>query len=486
MQSLEKANHLKARSGRGAGRGAAAGSGAKFFDFRSDGGELGAEVFVAAVDHFRRMDRAGPLRAERRDHHRHSGADVRAGHRDRVELRLAGDHHPVRVADDRVGSHADQPVREVDPAFEHLLEEHHRAGALGGRDDRTAHHIRRILRPRAIRNLRDVTAEIALDFRLLAAGQDDPVRIKLHRDAEPLEHAAQHPVVAGRGAVHREFSAGRRGQREKAARFDMVARDRVVAAVQFLDAFDFDGVAAGSGDPAAHRVEQLGEVLHVRFPRRVVQGGFAFGGDRRDQDLFGRGYARFVEEKLAAEKPAGSVEAVGFIARHRGTQLDQSVEVPVQAAAADHVAAGREELGGAAAGDQRSGEKDAGPVPGAHFARYLGGPYVAAAEFQHVVFKGEFRPELSGDVQHGAHVEDIGHIAQYALLLGQQQRRDHRQRRVFVAAYRNRTADFRAALHSQTLHEPQLSILLLCHAVNLIPTCLMSTGNMNLPPFLFH
>ena len=206
MQSLEKANHLKARSGRGAGRGAAAGSGAKFFDFRSDGGELGAEVFVAAVDHFRRMDRAGPLRAERRDHHRHSGADVRAGHRDRVELRLAGDHHPVRVADDRVGSHADQPVREVDPAFEHLLEEHHRAGALGGRDDRTAHHIRRILRPRAIRNLRDVTAEIALDFRLLAAGQDDPVRIKLHRDAEPLEHAAQHPVVAGRGAVHREFS----------------------------------------------------------------------------------------------------------------------------------------------------------------------------------------------------------------------------------------------------------------------------------------
>lgn len=116
MQSLEKANHLKARSGRGAGRGAAAGSGAKFFDFRSDSGELGAEVFVAAVDHFRRMDRAGPLRAERRDHHRHSGADVRAGHRDRVELRLAGDHHPVRVADDRVGSHADQPVREVDPA----------------------------------------------------------------------------------------------------------------------------------------------------------------------------------------------------------------------------------------------------------------------------------------------------------------------------------------------------------------------------------
>ena len=56
----------------------------------------------------------------------------------------------------------------------------------------------------------------------------------------------------------------------------------------------------------------------------------------------------------------------------------------------------------------------------------------------------------------------------------------------FVAAYRNRTADFRAALHSQTLHEPQLSILLLCHAVNLIPTCLMSTGNMNLPLFLFH
>ena len=70
-----------------------------------------------------------------------------------------------------------------------------------------------------------------------------------------------------------------------------------------------------------------------------------------------------------------------------------------------------------------------------------------------MVFEGKLRPEFSGDIEHGAHVENVRHVAQHHLLVREQQCRDHRQSRVFVAGNRHGAANIGSALHHQTAHE---------------------------------
>ena len=65
-------------------------------------------------------------RAERRDQHRHAGADVGARHALPVELRRAVDDRAVRVAEDDPRAHRDELVDEEEPVLEHLLEDQDR------------------------------------------------------------------------------------------------------------------------------------------------------------------------------------------------------------------------------------------------------------------------------------------------------------------------------------------------------------------------
>ena len=253
-------------------------------------------------------------------------------------------------------------------------------------------------------------------------------------------------------AFDRDLSARGRREGEEAAGFDMVADDAVTAAVQAFDALDFDGVAAGAADPGSHRVQQLGQVADMGLAGRIVKRRRSARGGRGDQNLFRRGDACLVQEKFAAGEPGRGVEAVGLLAGHDRAELAESVEVAVETAAADHIAARRVELRLSAAGQQRRREEDAGPVPRTEFARNRSGPDVPAAEGQRMVFKAEIRAEFAGDVEHGPHVEDVGDVVENDLLVGQQQRRDHRQRRVLVSADPDPPRDAGGPLHFQTLH----------------------------------
>ncbi|MPM97185.1 hypothetical protein SDC9_144358 [bioreactor metagenome] len=232
----------------------------------------------------------------------------------------------------------------------------------------------------------------------------------------------------------------------------MVAHHAVAAAVQLLHAGDFDCVAARAGDFRAHRVEQVGEVAHVRFARRVVERRRPVRDGRRHQDLLGGGHAGFVEEEFAPRQSPGRVEPVSLFPRHFGSELVEPVEVAVEPAAADHVAARRIEFRLAAAGQQRSGEEDAGPVARTKFLRDRSRLHVGAPEAERVVLERELRAQFSRDVEHGADVEDVRHIFQHDLLVGQQQRRDHRQRRVFIPADFHPSADAGGPFHHQTPH----------------------------------
>ena len=126
------------------------------------------DPLVAAVDLADVPDRRLPLGGERRDHHRHPGADVRALEPLPVELARARDDDPVRVAEDDPRAHRDELVDEEQPVLEHLLEDEHGASRLCRDGDRDRGQVGGERGPDAALDLRDLTAEVVLDVQVLA------------------------------------------------------------------------------------------------------------------------------------------------------------------------------------------------------------------------------------------------------------------------------------------------------------------------------
>ena len=121
----------------------------------------------------------------------------------------------------------------------------------------------------------------------------------------------------------------------------------------------------------------------------------------------------------------------------------------IQPPSADDIAAGLEKFCHAAAGKQRSGKKNTGAVAGAEFTGDDVGFHIFAAETQGVFFKGVFRSERNGNIQHGVHIQNIRHIAQYRLFIGQHQCRNHGQNRIFVTGNSHLTAPDRTPFDNQ-------------------------------------
>ena len=54
---------------------------------------------------------------------------------------------------------------------------------------------------------------------------------------------------------------------------------------------------------------------------------------------------------------------------------------------------------------------------------------------QGVFFKTDLSSQMDGDIQHGAHIEDIGHIGEGTGFIGQHESGDHGENGVFVAPH---------------------------------------------------
>ena len=154
-----------------------------------------------------------------------------------------------------------------------------------------------------------------------------------------------------------------------------------------------------------------------------------------------------------AEALGGGAELDPAIAVDPGAEVLEGVEVGVEAAAADEVAAGRRHPRLAEAGQQRAGEQergadllgellvdgDVGDAGGAEPDAVVGDPRDLDPE-----------PLEQGDLRFG--VADPRHPVQQQLLLGEQAGGEDRQRRVLVAGDGHLAGERHAALDDEFLH----------------------------------
>ena len=101
----------------------------------------------------------------------------------------------MRVAQDDLSPHTDQLVHEEHPGLEHLLVHQDQPAALGRRHDRDGHEVRRESGPRLILELRDVPAEIGLDFSRLLGRDHQIIPFYGTADSQTLEPQASRAQV---------------------------------------------------------------------------------------------------------------------------------------------------------------------------------------------------------------------------------------------------------------------------------------------------
>ena len=249
----------------------------------------------------------------------------------------------------------------------------HRSVRLRRHDDGDRGQVGRERRPRPVLDLRDLPAEVVLDHELLA-------RRHAHRPLprpRPARRAARTPAGSRPGLAARRPSIVRsppvdRGEADEAADLDVLRRDRHEPPPSCSTPWmrsTFDSIPSISA-PSETRKRQRSWTCGSQAALPITVSPSASDGGH--DDVLGRHHARLVEEdRLAAQ--AGRAH---LVARRRSSisapSSRERVDVRIEAAAADHVAAGRRHGRAAEAREQRAGEQERGADAAAELLVELG------------------------------------------------------------------------------------------------------------------
>ena len=271
------------------------------------------------------------------------------------------DDRPVGIAERDPSAHGDELVDEEKAVLEHLLEDQDRTPRLRGERQGDRGEVGREGGPGAVVDLRDRVAEVVADLELLLGRHEHVVALDHRLQAEAAELAADRDQVVGLGVADPQLAAGRGGERHEAGDLDVVGADAVLGAAELVAAVHGHHVRADPVDLGAHLHQQAGEVLDVRLAGGVGDRRRARGQRGGHQRVLGPHHRGLVHEDRARLQPAlGGADLDRAVAVDPGAEVAEGVEVRVEAAAADEVAAGRRHPRLAEAGEQRAGEQERG------------------------------------------------------------------------------------------------------------------------------
>ena len=173
----------------------------------------------------------------------------------------------------------------------------------------------------------------------------------------------------------------------------------------------------------------------------------------RHQRVLGAGHGRLVQVHLGAAQPAGGAQAVLAADVDLGAQRCQRHQMGVDAAAADHVAARRRDVGRAEAREQRAGEQDRRADPLAQLGIELGAGHVAGPHAHRVLAQPlDIDAERDDQLDHLLDVPDARDVLERHRVGGQQAGCEDGERGVLVAGRAHGAREGRAALDQERFH----------------------------------
>ena len=226
------------------------------------------------------------------------------------------------------------------------------------------------------------------------------------------------------------------------------------AAVQALGTVDGDHIGADALDVGAHLEEHARQVLHVRLAGGVADDGRTGCERRGHEDVLGCHHRGLVHEDIVGTEAARGGEddlAVAVDVRAHGAE---GVEVRIEAAPSDHIAARGRHHGTAEAREQGSREQEGCANQLGELGLHLDLAHAGGAECELVgPAPADINAEAAQDVEHRVDVADARHVSDVNLLVGEHRRGEDRQGAVLVAGGRHRPRQWHAAFDEKLLHE---------------------------------
>ena len=256
------------------------------------------------------------------------------------------------------------------------------------------------------------------------------------------------------GLVDAHRTAGDGGGSDEADNFKVVGADGELPAVQGCHALDLEGVGADVGDAGTEGVQEMTQVLDVRFGGGVADDRPATRHAGRHDSVLSGGDAGFVQQHVCTIQTGWGIHReLALAVADLGAQAAQGQEVRVHAAPPDDIAAGWGQVDAAGAMQHRASQQNAGSDAAADVRVEIGPPHFGGMHAPGVRLQRLDRYTQALEQRaHDAHVPDVGDIVQDDRFVGQQAGRKERQGGILVAGGRHLALKLVASLDLEDLH----------------------------------
>ena len=181
--------------------------------------------------------------------------------------------------------------------------------------------------------------------------------------------------------------------------------------------------------------------------------GFSTGGSGAKDRRLGAGYGSLVEIHRRAAKPVRRVERVSRLVRHACPECKERLHVRRDRPARGEIASGRSEACRAAPGQERPEQQHRTAQPAdEHWIGSIARHRRAAHRDGRRADAANGCSETRQERRHRFHVAYARDVLEHALLIGQETRRQERQRGILVALYVDASLERAATLDSQHGH----------------------------------
>ena len=384
------------------------------------------ELRVAALDDLELIDPALPARREGGRDERHTRPDVAAVELLALQLPRAGDDDPVRVAEKQIRAHSAHLLERIEPQLVHPVVHERRSGRLRRQHGHEADEIARESGPQSRRDAAGVDQRARLDTKYAA------VVLAVHVHA--LQHGAHDFHVFGPRSAHLNRAVGDGADDGPTPGLDVVAPERSLRALQVGATVHGDGRASNALDAGAHRAKKLAELHDMRLARGVTDLRAARCGGRRQERGLGARDRRFVEVIRRRLETVWRLQRVSGCLGDAHAHVPQRVKMRPDAAARREIAAGRRDDGAASTSQERPHQQHRPAKAPDQRPIGLVLCHLLAADAQR---RRSDAVDLCAHIEeksaHHLDIRDARHVGEDARLIGQQARRNQRQRGVLVA-----------------------------------------------------
>ena len=224
---------------------------------------------------------------------------------------------------------------------------------------------------------------------------------------------------------------------------------------QSAAALDDDQLGADTGDVRAHADQATRQVVDVGLARGVADHGDALGEHRGHHQVLGARDRRHVERDARSVEAPGSRHVTAFAFLHLGAHEAQALKVLLHAAHADIVTARLGDARLPRSRHQRAQEQERAAHAPAQARIHLGGAKLGRVQPPGVgIGMGDRDAHVLEHPSHRRDVLDVGHVAKLDLLVREQRRGHHGERRVLAPGDRDTPLEPSPAADTQEFHLP--------------------------------